>query len=380
MASRKKTSETEGKPRRDFGRIFRRDGRRGLYLAWRWQGRRFKAFAGLTEDEAKEFASDLWLKLRRGEDPREKPDRLEPILFEKFAREHLATLKTEHKASTYADERNKIENFLIPAFRGKRVHEVTTAQVEKFLADRVRAKNSPATRNRFRNVLSVLFGRAVKYGFANLNPVDTVVRLKEQERPIPALSHAEQQLLLDSCAPRIYNLALMALDTGMRKGELLGLEWPDVDTEVGTITVRKSKSAKTRNIPLTSRLLARLKDMRAARTVPLHGRDRVFSHIAETWSGPTAKLFKRAAAAAGFPDLRFHDCRHLFAVSLVRAQVPIPDVGALLGHGKNSIAVTMRYAAHMPENAGTRARDLLEAARAGTPSGTPTENEKTGTL
>ena len=68
------------------------------------------------------------------------------------------------------------------------------------------------------------------------------------------------------------------------------------------------------------------------------------------------------ASAAGFPTLRPHDLRHLNAVNLVRAGVPLPDVARWLGHSPDSILVTMRYARHAPANAADRARDLLEAS------------------
>ena len=67
--------------------------------------------------------------------------------------------------------------------------------------------------------------------------------------------------------------------------------------------------------------------------------------------------------AAGLPPLRFHDLRHIDAVDLVRASVPLPDVAKLLGH--KTLTMTMRYASHAPKDASYRARDLLEAAPRG---------------
>ncbi len=73
--------------------------------------------------------------------------------------------------------------------------------------------------------------------------------------------------------------------------------------------------------------------------------------------------YRAAVKAAGLPPLRFHDLRHIYAVDLVRAGLPLPDVDKLLRH--KTLTMTMRYASHAPRDASYRARDLLEAARRG---------------
>jgi integrase len=74
--------------------------------------------------------------------------------------------------------------------------------------------------------------------------------------------------------------------------------------------------------------------------------------------GEFSELFRTATAAAKLPRLRLHDCRQLFAVNLVRAGTPLPDVGRMLGH--KTLAMVLRYGHHSPTDATLRARDRLE--------------------
>jgi integrase len=365
MARKKKDERTN----RHFGHIFQRKGRPGYYVRFQIDGKRRTMYAGPTEDDAEKKAAALLLARDRYKagliEP--EPERPAPIKFEKYAERHLKHLEREHRDSTYRDEKNRINNFIVPAFKGKLVNEITPRHVKDFLADRMDAGNSKATRNRFRNVLSVLFGQAIQDGYREENPVKGVSRLREDEHAVPALSHEEQEALIQACPRKIRDFAMIALDTGLRRGEILRLEWRDVDLAERMVTVRHSKSGKSRVVHLTARLVTRLQELKDKRIVPLDGPDRVLAALAASWSGPTAKLFKRAAAAIGQPQLRPHDMRHLFAVNLVRAGVPLTDVAKLLGHSPSSIAVTMRYAKHAPEDFAARARDILEASRQASP-------------
>lgn len=168
-----------------------------------------------------------------------------------------------------------------------------------------------------------------------------------------------QARLVASCAAVLRPFVSLLLDTGLRRGEALALEWRDVDLGRTTLTVRQSKNKSPREIPLTARLAASLKEMRDRRTIPLDGPDRVFSWLPQSFPGEFSTLFRAATNAAQLPALRIHDCRHLFAVNLVRAGTPLPDVGKMLGH--KTLAMVLRYGHHSPADATFRARDRLEA-------------------
>jgi integrase len=358
------TKKKARKTRRYFGNIFQRPGREGFYIMFRFGGNRYCRMAGLTKTDAENYALELGRRIKSGQFEKEELRR-EEIRFEAFATKHLKHLKAEHAESTYKNEKSRFESVLIPAFKGKLLSEITEAHIEKFLLKLAEEGRSPATRNRYQVFLSRLFQRAEVHGYMEGNPAAKVKRLREEERAVPALGIAEQNALVAACDERIRDYALISLDTGCRQGEVLRLEWPDIDLDRAELVVRKSKSGKSRQVPLTARLVARLKVMKEARVIPLQRPDLVLPHLPSPLSGPTARLFKKAAAAIGHPDLRPHDLRHLCAVNLARAGVPLVDIGRWLGHSPRSVTVTLRYARHCPADAAQQALARLEGRLAG---------------
>jgi integrase len=345
--------------RRYFGQLFERPGRTGVYIKFRFGGSRYCRLAGLTRTDAENYALELGRKIKSGQFELEERER-EEVKFEVFAEKHLKLLAAEHGEMTYANEESRFRSKLIPHFKGRLLSELTVEHVERFLLKLAEEGLSPATRNRYQVFLSRLFQRAESYGYATDNPAAKVKRLREEEHPVPALSVEQQNQLIAAGPAKIRDYVLLSLDTGCRQGELLRLEWRDVDLERREILVRKSKSGKTRTVPLTERAVARLREMKDARVISHDGPDRVLANLPVTLSGPAARLFKVAAAAIGHPDLRPHDCRHQYAVNMIQAGVPITTVADLLGHSPRSIAVTMRYARHAPRNAAQNARDMME--------------------
>lgn len=354
-------AEKKTKPRRYYTTVTRRRGREGWYVRFSYGGRRVWRLGGMTRKAAEQYAAEITRRVKAGLPFEDEPPARSDIRFEKFLEIHLRHLEAEHQTSTFKNEKSRLESVAQPAFQGQVLADITRPDVEEFLSDLVAEGASKATRNRYVALLSVFFKRAKNFGHIEETPMLGIKRIREQERPVPALAIEVQSQLIDEMPERIRDLMLTALDTGCRMGELLALEWPDVDLKQGQIIVRRSKGGTTRTIPLTRRLRERLQAMKDDRIVPMEGPDRVFAHISATWSGRDAKGFKTAAAKIGYPDLRPHDLRHQAAVNLVRAGVPLPDVARWLGHSPNSLIVTMRYARHAPGNAAEAALALLEA-------------------
>ncbi len=147
--------------------------------------------------------------------------------------------------------------------------------------------------------------------------------------------------------PKWYPFFLLALRTGMRQGELFGLQWGDLDFVKRKIHIKRAmrkrvvhtpKNNRFRMVPMTDQVHDTLKGHRH-----LKSRDWVFTRDdgrpltrnAIKWA------FWRMTRAAGLPEIRFHDLRHSFASQLVMAGVPLAGVKELLGHA--DIKMTMRY-------------------------------------
>ena len=247
------------------------------------------------------------------------------------------------------------------------VSQITPQLLERFSAQRMKEENlSPATRNRNLAKLSPVFSWAIKRGLAIDNPVKHIKKLREEGARTRYLSIDEINRLLPvlddyaKSAPSggdLREIALTALNTGMRKGEIFDLMWSDMDLKRKLITVQKSKSGKKRNIGINETIYEMLVSLPSR-----FKKGHVFpsSVTGKRWSdGHLKRRFKKILAKAEIEDFQFHDLRHTFASHLVINGVDIRTVSELMGH--SSITMTMRYA-HLAPNSQLHAVQTLASA------------------
>ena len=149
--------------------------------------------------------------------------------------------------------------------------------------------------------------------------------------------------LLSKAPPRIHGVLCTALLTGMRRGEILGLRWENVDLERDLIHVLKTKSGHPRELPIPSKLREVLIDLGPKAEGPVFEADNV-GEDGEPKPYPVINLrrdFTTALLNAKISKCRFHDLRHTFASHFVMATNDLPALQRLLGHA--SPAMTERY-------------------------------------
>ena len=181
------------------------------------------------------------------------------------------------------------------------------------------------------------------------NPLDKVSRDTEEPRPERWLSVDEEQIIIPFCEPWAQEIIELALNTGLRKGEILKLQWSQVDLTRRTLTLvgRQQKNKASDTLPLNAKAMEILKARHAKRA--LHIPYVFFSDMGTMHT--TTRLFKafdRARKNAGMADMRFHDLRHSFATRLVQNGVDIYKVQKLMRH--KSPKMTQRYAHHCTES------------------------------
>jgi integrase len=141
-------------------------------------------------------------------------------------------------------------------------------------------------------------------------------------------------------------IVLLAMNTGLRRGELLGLRWADIDLARATLTVRGegAKSGRTRHIPLNREAVDVLKTwgVKTGGLVFPGGEGKPMESLKTAWLAVVGKK------AANLTKFRFHDLRHHFASRLVQAGVDLNTVRELLGH--SDFSLTLRYAHLAAEN------------------------------
>lgn len=252
-------------------------------------------------------------------------------------------------------------------FGNKRLRSITYADLRNYRLGRLRAKSkrddkSPlaiATVNRelslLRRMLSIarqqrwIIESPFKFGEALITPAD------EQHRERVLTRDEETRLLAECEGPRehLRGIILCALDTGMRRGEILLLRWSDVDLKAGLLGVEAmhTKTLRQRHLALSGRLAAELNRLHAqAKPQPT---DRVFG-LADNFK----RSFKTACKNAGITDLRFHDLRHTFATRLAEAGMSSDLIARLLGHSQQR--TTYRYL-NITEETARKAVELLES-------------------
>ena len=168
----------------------------------------------------------------------------------------------------------------------------------------------------------------------------------------------EETRLFNAAGPWLRELMLVAIHTGMRMGEILGLTWDGVDLFRRTVTVFKSKNGERRTIPLYQTALELLNHKYGSRSVETA---LVFPSEAQTRLNASniGRSLNLALEKANMTNFHFHDLRHTCATRMVQGGVDLYKVQRLLGH--KSPIMTQRYAHHYPGSL----RDGIEVLDAG---------------
>lgn len=209
-------------------------------------------------------------------------------------------------------------------------------------------QRSGATLNRYLVGLAALFAWARRNRYVPRtfeSPTRHVEKHQESRGRVRYLSDAERERLLAACHasawPRLFVFVLMALTTGARRGELLGLRWCDVDLERGEASLHDTKNGDRRVLVLLSQVIGELQRFRpkdAATSTSLVFRSR----LRPSQPYATAKVFNEATTAAGIKNFRFHDCRHCTASYMAQHGASLLEIADTLGH--RQLRMVQRYA------------------------------------
>jgi len=276
--------------------------------------------------------------------------RNEKIKFEDFADEYVEVYLKPNNRSWLRAEAHNIKR-LKAFFRGKYLHEITPLMVEKFKIERAK-EVKPATVNRALTCLKSMFSRAITWGkFKGENPVKKVKSFIENNARLRYLEKEEITKLLKNCRRHLKPIVLLALNTGMRRGEILNLKWQDIDFRRGIIYLLRTKNNERREIPMNETVKTALIKVRKHPDSPyvFCGKDGKPFYDVRT-------SFFTALKKSGIINFRFHDLRHTFASHLVMGGVDLNTVRELMGH--KSLNMTLRYA-HLSPDHKKRAVDIL---------------------
>ena len=290
--------------------------------------------------EAQTAADNLRIAIRAGTFRQQPAQPTTPgaLTLEAFTEIFLERYSKVREKRSYRNDASFVKQICAFSLDGHRwgsmrIAAVTEDQVEAFLTD-LRAKGKSASaHNQYVWILKAMFAWAVRKGYLERSPIGPDIQRKKTIARNRRLQDGEESALLAAAHQRLQRLIIAALETACRQGELLSLQWADVNLERREIRLRaeKTKDAEDRIIPISTRLLAALE---MGKTDPT-GRDfgpedyvfgdtvgRRITTVKTAWKTATTKI----------PGLRFHDLRHEAGSRLLERGWPLHHVQAMLGH------------------------------------------------
>lgn len=314
-----------------------------------------------SKQHARELEAQIRLQIRAGTYQNDS-DR---ECFATFFDHVFMVYAKEHKRSWRHDEfRGEV---LKQFFGSKTFSQITPLLVSRFITDRLASTSkrhrtrSPVTVHKETQLLSSIFNMAITERVATFNPCTAIPKTVRQKLPARNkrdrfLSGDEEDRLFAALRGRrahLFPLVRLALETGLRKGELcrLAVEHVNlsdvvkvvevngqrVDVRPGELLVTRGKNGRPRTVPLSARAravaLAQINDVTTGRYL--------FTSRRIKGGGPVSEIktaFVAAVREAGIPDFRFHDLRHTFATRLNAAGVDVFTIRDLLGHSTTTMS------------------------------------------
>ena len=318
-----------------------------FYIDYYANGKRVREMIGTSKTLAETVLKKRKVEVAEGKhlDIRKQ----DKVKFEDFSNEYFDLhCKPNHKSYKGFDYHNikALKRF----FSGKCLYEITPLMIEKFKVERGK-EVTLATVNRQLACLKSMFNRAIEWGRAKENPVKKVKLFRENNKRLRYLEREEILKLLANCNKHIRPIVVVALNTGMRKGEILGLKWHDIDFKRGIIYLLDTKNGEKREIPINEQVKTALIRVRKHPESPY-----VFTNKDGQTIKDIRKSFFTTLKKSGILSFRFHDLRHTFASQLVMSGVDLNTVRELMGH--KSLQMTLRYS-HLSPDHKKRAVDIL---------------------
>jgi integrase len=318
------------------------------------------------EQDALSRQAELRGQAARGEAPT-RPTKLT------FAEVAELWLESKHRLRPYTrlNYRATLDRILIPRFGSMKIGAITADHVVALIRDLERQGLAPTTVTDYLKPLSGTMQFAVRRRLINANPCSLLTR-DDRPRPrertqdhvwsdeeIEALNTAAERLAARPEARYDYSaLIRTALSTGLRLGELLGLNWADIDLEEGTLYVRKQwtrlgehappkTNAAFRRVPLSADMVSCLRELKVASRFSQDDHPVFASKSGKPLAhrNATGRGFQSAVREAGIDGVSFHSMRHAFASRMIARGISSTVLARLMGH--ESSAITERRYIHL---------------------------------
>ena len=330
-----------------MGRVYKRG--KNWYIYTCYKGKIIRKAVGpdkkLAEAALKKIETQLienkWFDIKREQ----------KIKFPEVSKEFLEKYSKVNKRSWKRDE--KIVNLHLNKFFGNKfIYEIKEKDIEEYKKERLLMGIKHSTLNRELACLKTILNKAKEWGY--IEQIPKIKLFKENNQRVRYLTEEEEERLLKIAPQPLKSMVILALNTGMRQGEILNLKWRDIDLKESIIIIQDSKSKEKRILPMNQTT----KDL-FLNLLSTGGKEYVFeSKNGDRYSESYIQhLFEKIVKQAGIKDFRFHDLRHTFASRLVMAGVNLKTIQELLGH--KTFTMTLRYS-HLSPDIKKQAVEILD--------------------
>ncbi|MBM7571564.1 site-specific integrase [Aquibacillus albus] len=332
-----------------------------------------------TKKDAQNEATRILLEVNDGTFFEESPEQFNVYISRWFN----TSYKRSVEESTATSRWYLIDKHLIPAFYHRKLNEISPFEIDSFYADKIDNGYSPAYIRQMHNVLNQSFQQAVKWRLIKNNPVQDTSppKVRNKEKQVWNVDQVNHFIkVIDNHHTKIPYV--LAIYTGMRRGEILGLKWSDVDLDKGKINIKRSlcfiskkgltfKEPKTskskRQISISKQLIKMLMNHKEYREglqvkfgIAYVDNDMVVSTDDGKPMDPRNLLrqFYLHMEKAKLPKLSFHDLRHTHATILMQIGENPKVVSERLGHSR--VGITLDLYSHVSDDLQERAAEKFE--------------------
>lgn len=266
---------------------------------------------------------------------------IKSISFEAFAEEYRDKVSVRKKS--FKSDLSRLKN-LRNYFKNSLLHEIKAKDIDEYIQSRlgcISARKKPVSRtsvNRELELLKAMLNKAIEWEYLEANPARKVKKFREENRD-RIISVSEVNKLIGMAKEPLRSFILLAVHTGMRRGEILKLKWEDVHLNEKYLFVKHTKTYCSRKIPINNVIISLLNRLRASAPTNEYvfanpKTKKPYVEISSSWG----TLLKRANIA----NLTFHDLRGIFATYFHSQDHDLLALQRMLGH--QSIQTTLRYA------------------------------------
>ena len=310
-------------------------------------------------EDAKTILIDRRKAIKDGHQPEVK--KIANCFFNDLVKEYKRWVNGRHAS---AEVKGYIIGKLQDRFGNIPLRRFNTMIVEQLQTDLIGKEFKNGYINKVLGVLKAMFTKAVDWEMVELETLKRVRKVKQlpETGRLRYLESKEQcQALINACDSHLRPVVITALNTGLRKGNILSLKWASVDLRNGFILIPKTKNNERLEVPINETLRATLEGLPRR----IDGGYVFYDPKTDKPYKDVKRSFGSALGRAKIADFHFHDLRHTFASHLVMAGVDLTSVKELLGH--KDIKMTLRYA-HLAPSHKVKAVNILDGILGNSPT------------